>query len=63
MVIIVPYGKIIVSVLVMWFIFTFLFTLLKKKSGKGSKLEIWEVILALIISVPLVLILIAIHLI
>ncbi|WP_169305401.1 hypothetical protein [Sebaldella termitidis] len=53
----------IVTILVVWFIFTFLFTFLKKKSGKGSKLEIWEIILALVVSVPLVLILLAVHLI
>ncbi|ACZ09018.1 Uncharacterised protein [Sebaldella termitidis] len=56
-------GKMIVTILVVWFIFTFLFTFLKKKSGKGSKLEIWEIILALVVSVPLVLILLAVHLI
>ena len=56
-------GKMIVTILVVWFIFTFLFTILKKKSGKGSKLEIWEIILALVVSVPLVLILLAVHLI
>ena len=56
-------GKMIVTILVVWFIFTFLFTFLKKKSGKGNKLEIWEIILALVISVPLVLILLAVHLI
>ena len=56
-------GKLIVSIIVVWFIFTFLFTFLKKKSGRGSKLEIWELILALVVSVPLVLILIAVHLI
>ena len=55
--------KMIVTILVVWFIFTFLFTFLKKKSGKGNKLEIWEIILALVISVPLVLILLAVHLI
>ena len=56
-------GKMIVTILVVWFIFTFLLTFLKKKSGKGSKLEIWEIILALVVSVPLVLILLAVHLI
>ena len=56
-------GKMIVTILVVWFIFTFLFTFLKKKSGKGSTLEIWEIILALVVSVPLVLILLAVHLI
>ncbi|MCP1224960.1 hypothetical protein [Sebaldella sp. S0638] len=56
-------GKLIVSILVVWFIFTFLFTFLKKKSGKGNKLEIWEIIVALVVSIPLVLILIAVHLI
>ena len=56
-------GKMIVTILVVWWIFTFLFTFLKKKSGKGSKLEIWEIILALVVSVPLVLILLAVHLI
>ena len=56
-------GKMIVTILVVWFIYTFLFTFLKKKSGKGSKLEIWEIILALVVSVPLVLILLAVHLI
>ena len=56
-------GKLILSILVVWFIFTFLFTFLKKKSGKGNKLEIWEIIVALVVSIPLVLILIAVHLI
>ena len=56
-------GKMIVTIIVVWFIFTFLFTFLKKKSGKGNKLEIWEIILALVVSVPLVLILLAVHLI
>lgn len=53
-------AEILVSIIIIWFILSFIFTIYKKKHG-GNKIQAGELILTLVLSIPLVIILVLVH--
>ncbi len=55
-------AEILISIIIVWFILSFIFSIYRRKKGKDS-LRAAELILTLVLSVPLVAILVMVHLI
>ena len=53
-------AEILIAIIIIWFILSFIFTIYKKKHGR-NKLQAGELILTLVLSIPLVIILVLVH--